>query len=262
VLGRTTDRVIARFGWRRGLRLLAQMRLAQYAPAGTLVRTDVPTLRAPAHLRARTTDREVLKQLLLEDHFDFPVAEEPRFIIDAGANIGLTSAYLATRFPRAKIVALEIDAGNYALLQRNTEPYPNVTALHAGLWSHPADLIVENPREREWAFRAAESSGREHTRTVPGLTVGDLARRFGVARVDVLKIDIEGGEREVFGPTAEQWLDQVTLIAVELHDFLVHGCEQVVTSRLGGRFGHSKVGEYDIFVRVDAARGALLHASP
>lgn len=46
------------------------------------------------------------------------------FIIDAGANIGLTSVYLANRFPNARILALEVDQQNFELLAENARPYP------------------------------------------------------------------------------------------------------------------------------------------
>lgn len=250
MLGRTTDALIARFGWRRGLRLFAQLRLAQLLPAGRIVRVDVPILTEPAYLRARTTDRLVLKELLLQGSFDFAASLQPRFIVDAGANIGLISAFLASRFPDARILALEIDSGNFELLRRNVRPYANVTPIHAGLWSHATSLVVANPDAGEWAFRATEpATGHPPTRSVPALSVADLMRQFDVRHVDVLKVDIEGGELEVFGPAAEEWVDRVALIAVELHERLVPGCERVVANRLRGRFARSRSGALDVFTR-------------
>lgn len=250
MLGRTADTLIARFGWRRGLRLLAQLRLARHLPAGRMVRVDVPILAAPAYLRARTTDRLVLKELLLQGSFDFTGSLEPRFIVDAGANIGLISAFLASRFPKARILALEIEPGNFALLRRNVQPYANVTPIHAGLWSHATSLVVANPDAGEWAFRATElTTGHPPPRSVPAFSVADLMRQFDARQVDVLKVDIEGGELEVFGPAAEEWVDRVALIAVELHDRLVPGCERVVADRLRGRFARIRSGALDIFTR-------------
>lgn len=255
MLGRTADGLIARFGWRRGLRIYLQLKLAKLLPAGTKVRVDVPILDAPAHLRARTTDALVLKELLLKGNFDFAVPVPPRFIVDAGANIGLVSAFLASRFPEARIVALEIDPGNFEQLRRNVQPYANVIPMHAGLWSHATSLTVANPDSREWAFRATERPrGSSPDQSVPAFSVGDLIRQFDTRQVDVLKVDIEGGELEVFGPEAEQWVDRVAIIAVELHDRLVPGCERVVASRLQGRFTRSRSGALDVFVRADIQR--------
>lgn len=258
MLGRTADTLIARFGWQPGLRLLAQMRLAKYGRKGRIVRADVPSLAAPTYLRARTSDALVLKELLIRGDYDAatspPAGFSPRFIIDAGANVGLVSALLATRFPDAQIVALEIDAANFAQLRRNTQWYVNAIPLHAALWSHATTVGVANPESREWAYRAAERpESAAPDGAVPALGVGDIMTRFGVAQVDLLKVDIEGGEVEVFGPEAEEWIDRVAMIVVELHDRFVPGCERVVTERLRGRFTRSRFGELDLFVRSDLA---------
>ena len=241
----TAARLIRRYGAIAGIRLYIQIKRAKGSRAGTLVRADVPTLRHPVYLRARTTDALVLKQLAFEHVAAFHLPTPPAFIVDAGANIGLSSATLATRYPEARIVALELDAGNFAVLQRNVAPYPNVTPVHAGLWSRATTLGVANPETSAWAFRARESDAGGAV--VAGLSVADVMVRFDMPRVDLLKVDIEGGEREVFGADAEAWLDRVSWIAVELHDRLVPGCEAAVVGRLGSRFTRTRAGEYDVF---------------
>jgi FkbM family methyltransferase len=248
VFGRTTDRLIARYGWRRAIRLLLGLRKAKYLPKGNIVGVNVPGLRSAVHIRSRTSDALVLKQALLENDFWFGLPGEPRFIIDAGANIGVVSAVLATRFPGARIVALELDFENFTLLKKNVAPYVNVTALHAGLWSNRASLTVSNPEATSWAFRA-EPSSIAGAKNVQGLGVADLLRQFEAANVDLLKIDIEGGEIEVFGEGADEWIDRVSVIAVELHDKFVPGCEETVVRRIGGNFTRSRSGDYDVFVR-------------
>lgn len=249
---KTAPRLVQRFGLLAGLRLYAQLKLAKSLPGGSLIRADVPTLPHPVFLRARTTDTLVLKQVIFEDVAAFHLPSPPAFVVDAGANIGLSSATLATRYPSARIIALELDAANFAILERNVAPYPNITPIHAGLWSKSTTLAVANPETSAWAFRARESQSASEG--VQGLSVSDVMQRFDLPRIDLLKVDIEGGEREVFGPEAEAWLDRVSWIAVELHDRLVPGCEEAVVSRLGSRFDRSQAGEYEVFSKPDPQR--------
>lgn len=249
MLGRTADALIARFGWWRALRLLWQLQGARMRARGSRVEVRVPDLAFPVTLRARTTDASTLRQILRENRFADRLPDSARFIIDAGANIGLATAYLANRYPSARVVALEIEPGNVAMLRHNMQPYPNVSVVHAGLWSRATRLSVESPSGAEWAFQAAERHATDATRDVPGLTVSDVMAQFGATHVDILKVDIEGAEREVFGPSAEQWLDRVGLIAVELHDAFLPGCEAIVAGRLEARFRRSRAGEYDVFER-------------
>lgn len=233
----------------RGLLLAAQLRLLKLLPHGTLVRCDVPLFGQPMHLRARTSDAAVLKEVLRGDFAALPLLPAPSFIVDAGANVGLISALLATRFPEARIVALELDPHNFRLLERNVRPFRNVTAINAGLWSRATELTIANPESAGWGYRAQERSRVGHGPTVRAVTVSDILHDFRVPCVDILKIDIEGGEVEVFDAASEAWLPAVTQIVIELHERLVPGCERVVMERLRDRFVHRRVGELDFFMR-------------
>jgi hypothetical protein len=70
---------------------------------------------------------------------------------------------------------------------------------------------------------------------VPAFTVDSLLSQMGWADVDVLKVDIEGAEREVF--ESASWMYRVRACMVELHDHLQPGClaafERAVTSFQG-----------------------------
>jgi FkbM family methyltransferase len=103
------------------------------------------------------------------------------FIIDAGAKIGLTSAYFANRFPNARILALEVDRQNFELLAANTRHYPNITPLLKGLWYRRSNLVIDNPEEYPWAFTVSEA-GQEGSSVVEGVSVADLLRDFGWER--------------------------------------------------------------------------------
>jgi hypothetical protein len=54
-----------------------------------------------------------------------------------------------------------------------------------------------------------------------------LLREHGVDRVDVLKVDIEGAEKEVFA-SCSSWIDRVGVLIVEFHDRLKDGCSDTV----------------------------------
>jgi FkbM family methyltransferase len=250
----------ARYGTLRGLRFASQWRRARYAaPRGTVVHLEVPGIRHPVYLRAQTVDVDLAERIFLEDQVDLPVEGEPAFIVDAGANIGLTAAYFASRWPRARVVAIEVEAGNFALLERTLAPYPNVTPMLAGLWSGPSELVISNPdAEESWAFMAEEAGagaapGARST-TVPALGVPDLMRQFGVERIDLLKIDIEGAEREVLGADAWAWLGRVGCTAVELHDWFVPGCRAALDRAVAGLpLQRSELGEYTVLKPIPGA---------
>jgi len=57
-------------------------------------------------------------------------------------------------------------------------------------------------------------------------------RNFSIDYIDLLKIDIEGSEKEVF--EACDWQDRLDSIVIELHDRFKPGCSQVVNRALQG----------------------------
>jgi FkbM family methyltransferase len=206
---RHAGKYVRRFGWGPG-------RVAYLDIAGSergVVGVTVAGLRAPVAIRRTTSDVSTFEQVFVAEEYEIPLGFEPATIIDAGANIGLVSALFASRYPGAQIVAIEPDADNYAMLERNTRAYPNVTAVRAALWSRAGALRIANPGDEPWAFRIEEAAGGGIT----AVTVEDVLGILGTERLDVLKMDIEGAEGKVMAHSAG-WIDRVRMLIVELHD--------------------------------------------
>ena len=45
-----------------------------------------------------------------------------------------------------------------------------------------------------------------------------LMKKFNISQIDVLKIDIEGSEKELFESDYEEWLPNTRMLIIELHD--------------------------------------------
>jgi hypothetical protein len=84
------------------------------------------------------------------------------------------------------------------------------------------------------------------------MTLDKLMDECGIDYIDVLKIDIEGSEKEVF-ENAARWIDRVGMIAVELHDRFKSGCSSSVYSATKGFEILSRNGETIFFARKEHA---------
>ena len=171
----------------------------------------------PVRLRLDTTDVAVYVDVLLDEEYAFDYPVEPRVIVDAGSHIGLATVWFARRFPSATIVALEMEPANFALLEANARRFPNVHVLHAALWPSTSTISVVDSDVDTWAYQAVEGGD------VEALTVDDVMKRFEFERIDLLKLDVEGAEREIFA-TSARWIDRVEMIVAELHDRYREGC--------------------------------------
>jgi FkbM family methyltransferase len=215
-------------GWLFSAIRFAQRRQAFHAigrsearlPKGELYR--MPTLGTGLTLwgRAGSTDRLVFEEVFMRKDYDvFLPGEEPYTIVDVGANVGYASAYLLSRFPEARVVAIEPDAGNIAVARRNLAVFGDRVALVEGaVWSHRTGLcIVREPDAGEWGITMRECRKGE-TADLVAMDMTDVIARAGDVEIDLLKIDIEGGETALFGAGVAKWLSRVRMLIVELHD--------------------------------------------
>jgi FkbM family methyltransferase len=222
-------RYISRFGLRAGLQA-AQLNRRE----GGVVAVRLPGLRHPIWGRAGTSDLETFDEIFVAREYELPCANfEPEHILDLGANVGYTSVTFAARWPRAHILAVEPDARNFRLLERNAEAWVRIATLRAAVWPHPALVQVANPQDAANAYRMSESETPSEE-GIPAFTVDQLIDRQGCDRLDLLKIDIEGAEAELFRNETE-WLDRVGVLVVELHDRIVPGCSEALYGALRGR---------------------------
>jgi FkbM family methyltransferase len=173
----------------------------------------VPGLPHPVAVRCGTADASTFEKIFVWNDYDLDYPAGVKTVIDAGANIGLSAVYFATRFPDAKVVAIEPQSENFRLLERNTRHYPQVLPLHAALWSGDTTLGLSNPNDRVDSYQYSPDAAVE---TVPAFSMTSVLSRYEMPRVDVLKIDIEGAETEVFAQKPE-WVRRAGMFIIELH---------------------------------------------
>jgi len=212
------------------LLLLAKMLARRFVKVSANWRVQelvLPGIKHPVYIRPGTTDIEVLQQVLLDSEYEFDLPVSPKTIIDAGANIGLASVYFANRYPAAAIIALEPDRSNFKLIEMNTAAYPQIKALNVALWSENKQINLFYPQTGHCGFRTLEenSGSLQECGEVSAITLDALMKSHGLREVDVLKVDIEGAEREVF-QNSSAWIDKIKILMVELHDASQPGCSQ------------------------------------
>jgi FkbM family methyltransferase len=206
-----------------------------------------PGIRYPVHLRLRTTDPSTYSEILLRGEYAFDLPFAPKVIVDAGANIGMASIYFTHRFPEAKIIAIEAEHSNFEILVRNVRPYPAIIPVHAALWNRDGEIGVGDPdpstgASGKWGFVTREGSGAK----VRAVTMRTLMREMNILSLDLVKIDIEGAEQELFEDF--QWLNGVRCIMIELHDRFRPGCSETV-ELAAQSFSRFQRGETTLYLR-------------
>jgi FkbM family methyltransferase len=250
----TNMRDVAAFGPQFLLRHLPRITGSDMASVG------IPGV-GPIHLRSGESDVATVRQIFLHGEYELRETIHARVaarytdimgsgrtpvIVDAGANIGAASLSFRKKFPGAAIVAVEPDAENLRMLKLNLKGHQDVFVVAAAVGCRDGFVKIEE-HGQAWASRTKRDSG--------GVPIITMARAF--ARVKngipfIAKIDIEGFESDLFTENTD-WLNEVYLVAIEPHDWLLPGerTSRAFQAAMGQRdFEIFVSGENLIYVRV------------
>jgi FkbM family methyltransferase len=224
-----TPRYVDRLGWRTGTRTV---RAFLTTPAGALLEAPVPGTGRRVLVRSGSSDRRCYEQIFIERDYELAYRGTPSLIVDGGANVGYSTVYFACRYPNARVIAIEPEPSNVALLLRNVEGLANVDVVEAALWGTEASVSIANPDDEKWSFsvRAFDGGGL----AVPGVTIDSIRRRSGADRIGILKLDVEGAEVELFEGAA-RWIEHVDQVVVELHPRKRPTCPAVFEEAIANR---------------------------
>jgi FkbM family methyltransferase len=173
----------------------------------------------PIWCRAGSSDAGSVRQIFVEEEYRcVDDLRDPLTLIDCGANVGCASAWFLSRYPSLRVVAVEPEPQNAHMLRRNLRPYGSrATVIEAAVWSRAARLrLVPGEEGREWATHVVEC-GPDEPHDLLAVDIPRLIDLAGGGPVDVLKIDIEGAERELFAAGTPQWLSAVHNLVIEVH---------------------------------------------
>ena len=172
----------------------------------------------PVIVRNGTSDVFVVSELLDGDSYDGLLSHAPAevgLVLDLGANTGIVTRWLLSRFPQAQVIAVEPDPETCAVLRRNLATQARATVVEAGVGGSSGRASMSG---------TSGAIGRRidlaETGSIEVLTVPEVLARAGIREataIDIVKCDVEGAERELFRTCAD-WIGRVRALAVETHD--------------------------------------------
>jgi FkbM family methyltransferase len=172
-------------------------------------------LDGPLCYRPGTTDLLVVWELFRTGEYDVKGNFPFRSVIDCGANCGYFLGWLLrrTRGSLERYVGVEADRDSFAALERQVQAFglnERSSLLHAAAWGHDG-VVSFDDEGPSWGHKVG-AGGRA---SVPSLSIGSILDAARLERVDLLKLDIEGGEKVVL--ESDGWADRVDAVVAELH---------------------------------------------
>lgn len=147
-----------------------------------------------------------------------PLGLEINTTLDLGAYTGYTVFDLLSLFPTARVIAVEADPENFDLMVENLANY-GVSCINAAVWDYNG-----YGRLRGDHYNAKQI---ELGANIPVCTIDNILQTHKIQKVDYIKFDIEGAEREVLRMKEQKWPYLTQCVKIETHEpYYVSECIQ------------------------------------
>jgi len=174
---------------------------------------------APILYRTGTTDLSVVWEVFRLGEYECTRGWDFATVVDCGANVGMFLAFAAMKLEGRlqRYVGVEADRSAFALLQNQADAAgirERCVLLQAAAWESDGEVRFDD-RGPSWARQVSAAGGAR----VRAMTIESILDEAGLEQCDLLKLDIEGGERAVL-ERIRAWGPRVRAVVAELHDGL------------------------------------------
>jgi FkbM family methyltransferase len=134
-------------------------------------------------------------------------------IVDLGSNNGFSAKYFSQTWRSASIVGIEPNKENFNIAKINSA---ESNFLNFAVGSKNGKVTIKDENASSWAFQTIESTAGN----IELITVDEIIKKFPNCKPFIIKIDIEGFERNLFDNNTS-WIDEFPVLIIELHDWML-----------------------------------------
>ncbi len=195
-----------------------------------LINSPTMKLRSGAEFKvSHLLDVLTIQEIYVENQYHIPL-KNPKVIIDVGANIGTFSILMALRYPNTKILAYEPCPSTFKLLAHNTKinNIKSITAFCLGVAATKGKINFFVSKAS--GLGSLFPTGRFFKKTsIHTDTLNNIFIQHDIKKCDLLKLDCEGAEYEIFFSIPPSLLKKIDNIVLEYHDHLTkHNHHQLI----------------------------------
>jgi FkbM family methyltransferase len=172
-------------------------------------------------VRQNIWDARIVREIFFDRPYLRHVTLPPNpIIVDIGGYIGDFSLYAVNYLNAARVIVYEPTAENFRILQQNIEinGYADrITAVKKAVSNSHEVILNVQIRESEEVHVSAYWYQQAERRRIPSVTLADLFQAHQLDSIDLLKVDCEGGEYDIFPTVPDHLLHRIGNIVFEYH---------------------------------------------
>ncbi|WP_407404740.1 FkbM family methyltransferase [Chryseobacterium sp.] len=164
-------------------------------------------------MRTMSGDIDIFYEIFWKKVYHIPqkYKKDYKVIVDLGGHIGFTALYFSTIYPKSTIYTVEASQQNYHILKKNISPTASIKSYHAAIY--PTDGFI-NFETADLSYNCKIGKFGKPTKA---MSVKTLMEENNLDSIDLLKIDIEGAEKQLLSQHCD-WLEKVDQLIIEIHE--------------------------------------------
>jgi FkbM family methyltransferase len=140
-------------------------------------------------------------------------------VVDVGANVGLFTELCLQR-GSGKVFALEINEKAINTFENVHSKNNQVKLIKEGLSSQEGEIEIFTDPENSLvsSIYSTHTAGLSQKSKIKVIGLSDLLKRESIEKIDLIKIDVEGAEYDIFRGVSIEDLSKINYILMEFHD--------------------------------------------
>ncbi len=173
-------------------------------------------------VRRNGWDAEIVREIFLDRPYmkGVQLTDSPT-IVDIGGYIGDFTLFAISELCAEKVVVYEPTAENFAMLIKNLDRNgcgDRVVAVNKGVSDKEAMCLNVEILDNEEVHASSIWYHGAEQRSIPCVTMDQLFAEHELDKVDLLKIDCEGGEYDILPAISPELLERIQNIVFEWHE--------------------------------------------
>jgi len=165
-------------------------------------------------------DSLMFYEIWKEDVYRLNKMKNPKVILDIGSNIGSFSIKAAIDFPTARVIAIEPSVETFLLLKKNIKENSihNIESINKAIFGKNGYHTLYDPGPGGLRSLYPPSKKRSAIIRVETTTLEKIISRKKIKYIDLLKMDCEGSEYNIFENLSSELFLKIKVISMEYHD--------------------------------------------
>lgn len=166
--------------------------------------------------------RFLFGEVFYKNEYFINIKKEKPIIFDCGANIGVATIFLKWIYPESEIYSFEPDRKTFELLKKNIEQnkLENVHLFNCAVSDKDGFIDFFNDEDKPGSLLMSTKKARtsKDVLQVKSVSLSSFMKSHNIENIDLLKVDIEGSEKDVFEDlNKNKLIDAVSKIILEYH---------------------------------------------